>query len=274
MSQYGLDDCPADVREQIKRLTEGFRMQLAENLIGIYLHGSLATNCFNPLRSDIDLLVITQRRMSLETKRSLAEFVLDVSLKPSRIEVSFLSSNDLHPWRYPTPFDFHYSEDWRKDFERELSDGSWKEWNAIQRFDNDLAAHITVLNHRGVCVYGQTISDVFPPVPEQDFVASILDDVLSAKFGFDAILQYPIYVVLNACRTFAFLRTERIMSKKEGGMWALKMLPEEFHQIITDALDEYSNNENESNLGKEQLIKFAVYMQSEVERAINLNCSL
>jgi hypothetical protein len=28
---------------------------LKENLVGMYLHGSLAMDCFNPARSDIDL---------------------------------------------------------------------------------------------------------------------------------------------------------------------------------------------------------------------------
>lgn len=272
MSQYGLDNCSEDVQAQIKRLIEGFRLQLAENLIGIYLHGSLAMGCFNPLRSDIDLLVITHRRMSLETKRNLAEFILDASLNPSRIEISFLRHGDLHPWHYPAPFDFHYSEDWRKDFERALNDDSWKEWNAVQPFDEDLAGHINVLNHRGVCLYGQMINDVFPKIPRQDFIASILDDVLNAKFGLEAILQNPVYVVLNACRTLAFLRTERVMSKSEGGVWALTMLPEELHQIVADALEEYRNTKNESNLEKKQLVKFAAYMQSEVERAGDFSC--
>ncbi len=65
MSQHGWSDCPADVQVQIECLTETFKIQIAENLIGIYLHGSLAFGCFNPLRSDIDLLVVTQREMTI-----------------------------------------------------------------------------------------------------------------------------------------------------------------------------------------------------------------
>lgn len=270
MSQYGWNNCPADVQKQVKRFIEGLRLRLAENLIGIYLHGSLATGCFNPLRSDVDLLVVTHGEMPLETKHNLAEFILDASLNPSRIEISFLTRGDLHPWHYPTPFDFHYSEDWRESFERDLSDGGWKEWNAVLRFDEDLAGHITVLNHRGICLYGQEIHDIFPPVPKQDFVASILDDVLNKKFGLNAILQNPVYVVLNACRTLAFLQTERVMSKKEGGVWALDALPAEFRRVITNALEEYRSSKNESNLRKEQLVDFAVFMQNEVERAAHL----
>ncbi len=267
MNQYGWNNCPAEVQQQIEHLCEGFRLRLAENLVGVYLHGSLATGCFNPLRSDIDLLVITHDRIAIETKRSLARFLLDASLNPSPIEISFLRCDDLHPWRHPTPFDFHYSEDWRDKFERESSDNSWKEWNATERFDDDLAAHIMVLNHRGVCLYGQPISKVFPSVPKQDFVQAILDDVLSPKFGLGAVLQYPVYVVLNSCRTLAFLQTERVLSKEEGGRWALENLPAEFNQTIADALDEYHHNRNESNLPKEQLVNFAACMKNKFERA-------
>ncbi|MEJ7701527.1 MAG: nucleotidyltransferase domain-containing protein [Pyrinomonadaceae bacterium] len=134
---------------QIESLTETFRIQIDENLIGIYLHGSLAFGCFNPLRSDIDLLVVTRCEITIETKRGIAEFLLENSRKPSPIEISFLQQKDLSTWRYPTPFDFHYSEDWREKFERDLADGEWKRWNDIQLFDEDLATHITVTNHRG-----------------------------------------------------------------------------------------------------------------------------
>lgn len=267
MSQYGLDNCPSDVQAQIKRLIEVFRLQLAENLIGVYLHGSLAMRCFNPLGSDIDLLVVTHYQMSLEAKCNLIEFIFDASLNPSPIEISFLRRGDLHPWRYPTPFDLHYSEDWREDFLREIRDGSWKEWNAVQRFDKDLAGHINVLNHRGFCLYGSVIEDIFPKIPKQDFVNSILDDVLHPKFGLETILQNPVYVLLNACRTLAFLKTEAVMSKDEGGMWALTALPEEFRQVIGAALEEYRNPSNKNSLDKEQLVKLAGYMHSEIRRA-------
>jgi streptomycin 3"-adenylyltransferase len=89
MSQYGLSDSPAEVQAQINRLTQEFKTRLAGNLLGIYLHGSLAMNCFNPLRSDIDLLVVTRSGMSLEKKREKAESLLENSRCPSPVEISF-----------------------------------------------------------------------------------------------------------------------------------------------------------------------------------------
>ncbi len=269
MSQFGWHNCPPDVKAQVERLIAGFRRELADNLIGVYLHGSLAPGCFNPLRSDIDLLVATRQKIKLEIKYALARLILAISRQPAPIEISFLTFDDLHPWRHPTPYDFHYSEDWREKIERELADDDWKSWNDAARFDGDLAAHVTVLNHRGLSLCGQPVADVFPPVPEEDFVSSILADVLSAKFGLDGTAaQFPVYVVLNACRTLAFLRTKQVLSKEEGGRWALENVPANFYKTIAGALEEYRCGESDqSKLTKESLAGFAAYMKTEIEQA-------
>jgi streptomycin 3"-adenylyltransferase len=267
MSQFGWENCPPGVRQQIECLINDLRRRLGENLIGVYLHGSLATGCFNPARSDLDLLVATRQRTNIDTKHDLARLLLAASRRPAPIEISFLSENDLRPWRHPTPFDFHYSEDWRKKFESELADGKWKNWNAAAPFDDDLAAHVTVLNHRGACLFGEPIRKVFPAVPERDFLDSIVGDVLSPQFGLGSAMQYPVYAVLNACRTLAFLRTRRVLSKEEGGKWALENLPAEFRRTISGALDEYRHNRHDrSDLPAENLARFAAFMKNEIER--------
>ncbi|MCE3200156.1 nucleotidyltransferase domain-containing protein [Paenibacillus sonchi] len=42
----------------LDRFTAIFREELEADLAGIYLHGSLAMGCFNPVGSDIDILVV------------------------------------------------------------------------------------------------------------------------------------------------------------------------------------------------------------------------
>ena len=37
-----------------------FQNILKENLVGVYLHGSAVMGCFNPAKSDIDLIVVTE----------------------------------------------------------------------------------------------------------------------------------------------------------------------------------------------------------------------
>src|SRR5574337_747753 len=157
VSQYSWANCPASVRAQVTRLREALADALPDNLVGLYLHGSLAMGCFNPACSDIDLLAVTRQRMTVETKRGVAELLLRTSDAPSPIEVSFLREADLRSWAYPTPYDFHFSEDWREKFRRGLSSGEWQTWNDHPRTDADLAAHITVTLHRGICLYGRPI---------------------------------------------------------------------------------------------------------------------
>ena len=265
MSQYGWPDCPAGVHEQVHRLLDGLRAVLADNLSGVYLHGSLAMRCFNPGRSDVDLLATTHRVTPVEIKRDLAALLLDVSRRPSPVEISCLRHADMLPWRYPTPFDFHYSETWRDATARALADGGWRDWNAVRRCDEDLAAHIAVTRRRGVCLYGSPIAEVFPAVPRQDFLASVLGDVLSAEFGLDSVMKNPVYVVLNACRTLSYLRTGKILSKDEGGVWALQALPGRFHSTLAAALGAYRDSADDSGFPMEAVAEFVTYMQGELE---------
>jgi len=264
MSQYSWPDCPPDVRRQVDRLTAGLQTCLADNLAGVYLHGSLAMACFNPARSDVDLLVVARQAMPVEAKCDLARLLLAVSRCPGPIELSCLSRADLVPWRYPTPFDFHYSELWRDVTVRDLAGGGWRAWNAVRRDDEDLAAHITVACRRGVCLYGPPAAEVFPAVPRRDFLASVLSDVLSPEFGLDAVAKNPVYVVLNACRTLAYLRSGEILSKDEGGVWALSALPGRFRPTLAAALAAYRDSSGDSGFSKEAAAEFAAYMRGEL----------
>lgn len=44
----------------LNRVVELFKEELGGNLVGIYLHGSLAMGCFNPDTSDVDLLLVVR----------------------------------------------------------------------------------------------------------------------------------------------------------------------------------------------------------------------
>jgi streptomycin 3"-adenylyltransferase len=223
------------IKTQVEQLTYGVRDLLRDNLLGIYLHGSLAMGCFSPGQSDLDVLVIICDGMAMETKRGVGALLLGLSKNPAPIEISFLREADMQPWRYPTPFDLHYSELWREHVTRDLESGIWPAWRAPQRGDPDLAAHITVTRQRGVCLYGMSISSVFPAVPRSDYIDSVMKDVDEAL---SAIHENPVYAVLNACRTLAFLCDGHVMSKDEGGAWALQHLPPELHGVVMIALEQ------------------------------------
>jgi|SRR5579859_1184407 len=260
MAQYHWATCPPATRSQVEQILVVIQNALGNNLTGVYLHGSLAMGCFNPARSDLDLLAVTRQPMRVETKRTLAEALLRLSGQPAPIEISFLSAVDLTPWRSPTPFDLHYSESWRARYERALADDTWRQWNEQRQTDIDLAAHITLTRARGICLLGQPIADALPPVPAQDYIASIWDDFLAARAE---ALKNPPYFIMNACRVAAYLTERRICSKEEGAVWALNTLPDAFRGLIEQALEVY-HSDKRGPFDAGPLERFGAYMEERL----------
>jgi len=97
MTSYGWSDAPLDTRYQTNELLQAMRQVVGANLIGLYLHGSLAMGCFNPNCSDLDVIAVTAEGMAVETKRAVAAILLQQSGAPHPIEVSFLRRRDLAP---------------------------------------------------------------------------------------------------------------------------------------------------------------------------------
>lgn len=235
MPQCGWANCPADVRRVTLAVVEGLSVALGDELLGVYLHGSLAMGCFNPQRGDIDLLAVTRGRLDRTARPRLARLLLQQSGVPSGMELSVLSRDDLQPWRHPAPYEFHYSEDWRERTQARLDAGMWPEGEDPST-DPDLAAHITVTLARGVRLWGQPPADTLPEVPAADYAAAIVEDF---QWGRGLLGVNPVYFVLNACRVRAFVQEGRVLSKDEGGVWGLSHLPAEMTPVVGQALQIY-----------------------------------
>jgi predicted nucleotidyltransferase len=253
-----------NVQDQLDALVSHFFEILKTNLVGIYLHGSLAMGCFNVQRSDIDLLVLTHRTLSLRIRSSVARMLLTLSGSPASVELSVIKRAALYPWRHPCPYDFHFSESWRGDFQRFLADPAYR-WPAPESGDPDLAGHITVLRSRGKVLYGSPIKKVFPEIPRADYLDSILGDVLSPEFGIAGETISPVYMILNVCRTLAYLRTEQILSKAEGGAWALENIPPQHRTVVEAALAAYRDDGDDQMFQTIDLDAFKRWSGEEID---------
>jgi len=262
MGQHGWPDVPEDTRAQIERLTVLLRAHIGDDLVGIYLHGSLAMGCWNPSQSNVDLLVVAERSMPISTKWRVAQVLLRLSRAPSPIEVSFLMAPDLERWSHPTPFDLHYSEDHRLRFEHDLRSGGWKEWGSKRDCDADLAGHVTVTRARGICLWGKPIDEVFPDVPAGDYLASILADVEWARGREEIPVDHRL---LNLCRVWAYVRDGLVVSKDEGGEWALDALPAGLRGPVAEALDVYRGEAAPAGIEYERVDETSGYMRRNIE---------
>lgn len=259
MSHYSWATCPALVKSQIHNLQTHLQTLLTTRLVGCYLHGSLAMGCFNPTHGDLDLLIVTTQGLSVEIKQEIIAYLLQNSLAPCPIEISFLVESAMHPFQHPLPYDLHYSEAWRTRYQAALADSSWIQWNE-QHYDSDLSTHITVILARGITLYGKAAQEALPTVPASAYARAIVGDFDDA---YEGRASMPIYFILNACRVYAYLCEGAVFSKAEGAKWALQAMPIHFHSIIIQALEGYLGV-HEHIFDNDALNIFAVYMREKI----------
>ena len=221
----------------LKGFTEESQSILKDDLVGIYLHGSAVMGCFNPQKSDVDLIIVVARPLSDPVKRAFMDMTVKYNaLGPAKgIEMSIVLKDVCKPFVYPTPYELHFSAGHLNWFRNDPDD-------YIRRMngtDKDLAAHFTIINNRGKCIYGPPIKDVFAEVPSADYMDSIWYDVEKAP---EEITEYTMYLTLNLARVLAYKENAHVLSKKEGGEWALNNIPPEYHPLIIAAMREYSDN--------------------------------
>ena len=218
----------------IDRFVKESQEILKDNLTGIYLHGSVAMDCYNPKKSDLDLIVVVNESMNDDAKRRFMDMVVELNGQgPTKgIEMSIVAKSVCKPFVYPTPFELHFSVahiGWYKDNPEDYI-------QKMKGTDKDLAAHFTIIGKRGKCLCGQSIEDVFAPVPKADYMDSIWEDIAEAQ---DDILDNTMYITLNLARVLAYKKEGLILSKKEGGEWAFNNVPAEYHTLIEAAMREY-----------------------------------
>ena len=72
------------------------------------------------------------------------------------------------------------------------------------------------------------------------------------------------YLTLNLARVLAFKEAGLVLSKKEGGEWALGNIPAEYHPLIAEAMREYSENA-EAAYDKDLAERYAAYIISRLK---------
>ena len=233
-----IQDKNSPIPNRLAQITQEFVTKskeiLQDNLTGIYLHGSAVMGCYNPAKSDIDLIVVVNDNVADAIKRRFMDMVTELNSRTSGkgIEMSIVKKEVCKPFQYPTPFELHFSQmhiNWYKD----------KPEDYIQKMngtDKDLAAHFTIITRRGRCLFGLPIEEVFGEVPAKDYMDSIHDDIAEAP---EDIEENTMYLTLNLARVLAYKEEGLVLSKKEGGEWALKNLPDKYHPLVLESLVEY-----------------------------------
>jgi len=223
------------VEEQSDAAVDVIRRGLADaEIVGLYLYGSAVAGGLRP-DSDLDLFVVTDRRLTAGEKARIVEGLLPISYRKTRpqgwrpIEVTIVAQPEVRPWRYPPRVELQFGE-WLRDA---FLSGAVEPEPAEHP---DLAVLITMVRQTGRALIGPPAADLLDAVPRADFVRAMLDGVPSLMSGLDGDTRN---VLLTLARIWMTVTTGEIRSKDEAAEWVLSRLPEADRPTLARARDLY-----------------------------------
>ena len=114
---------------------------------------------------------------------------------------------------------------------------------------------------------GEGIPAVFGEVDGKYYMDSIWADVSGSESD---IISEPLYMTLNLARAAAYAREGLVLSKAEGGKWALDNLPREFRPVVEGALCEYGGKKR-MGADAAALTEYARYMLGAIRDAAGMD---
>lgn len=250
----------ADVNAVLFDLLEGARLALGEQLIGLYLYGSLASGGFDPQRSDIDFLAVTRRTLSEEAIQALDALHQRLwqsgakwaaKLEGCYVPLELIRRHQPHGPDCPTVNEGQF-----------YTGGLGADW-IIQR---------STLRESGIVLAGPPLPDLIDPVSADELRGAVLGYLWEwwAPMLEDSerlqSREYQAYAVLSMCRTLYTLQHGAIASKQVSAAWAKQALDAQFHAVIDQALAWPAGDQPDSLENTLDLIRLAVD-ESQVYRA-------
>lgn len=202
------DPVPIAVEMYMSWLADELAAVFGPRLAGVYLHGSGAMGGWHPRLSDVDVLAVVADGASNDETQRVTELLHGAGHRPPGVGVEFslVSAATFDTVSTAPAFEVHVTTG----LDTKVVDGDGHPG------DPDLVLHYAVCRARGVAFAGPEPSLVLPAYPRR----AILNG-LSAELGWARDHAPGRYAVLNACRAWAFAEEGILLSKVEGGDWAL-----------------------------------------------------
>lgn len=226
-----------ELREVLYTFVNEITAELTENLIGVYLVGSIATGDFD-LDSDIDFLVVTNTELTEKNIESLQEIqakIYDIDCYPAKhLEGSYISIGDLNNWPKVGEKELYYFDNGSTTFEQSTHDNKW---------------HVRwILRERGITLTGQKPEQITQSIPRHELSNEIKTTMLEEMKAFENEINRPrcywnsrfgqSFAVLTYCRMLHTLHTGTVQSKKAGMKWARQFVEPKWVNIIDQAWKE------------------------------------
>ncbi len=213
---------PQKVAEILGDLLSGIQQALEDNLVGVYLRGSLATGDFIPETSDLDVLSVTEQPVNDAEFAALAALHEEIATLSNPyancIEMAYIDRAALKRFepglRHPT-----------------LGRGETLAWS---EHHNNWILERWAVREQGVVLFGPDPQTLIDPISSDDLRAAVRArlrdwaDWANQPDDPDWLLprSHKAYVVETMCRALCTLACGDLLSKHRAVAWALERLPE------------------------------------------------
>ena len=232
-----MQEAPPDQQRYLDRVVSTLRDELGPELIGVYLHGSLAMGAFTPGRSDIDALAVCATRLSTERSTELGEALAAIPTprSGSDLEFTLIAHAAARAPSGAPAFEVHVNTH----EEPFVVDGHDRPG------DEDLVINFAMARARGRSLYGPEPTEVFPEPDRASLIQALRGDLEWARSsgaagweGHDLPESASMaYQVLNGARILRYLETGELGSKAEGAAWLERNDPDpDVHALLEAAL--------------------------------------
>ena len=226
-----------ELREVLNIFVDEVAAELKENLVGIYLVGSIASGDFD-LDSDVDFLVVTNTELTEANMKSLQDIqtrIHEIDCYPAKhLEGSYISMSDLNDWGTVGKKNLYYFDNGSTTYELSTHDNQW---------------HVRwILRERGITLVGQKPETILQAIPPNKLSNEIKASMFQVKRFFEDEINRPLsffnsrfgqsFVVLTYCRMLHTLHTGTVQSKKVGAQWAKQFVDPKWVKLIDQAWNE------------------------------------
>jgi predicted nucleotidyltransferase len=251
----------AEINKILDLLLSSAVKVLGNQLVGMYLYGSLSSGDFNLETSDIDFLVVTTSTLSDKTIAELESMhhrIWKSGLKwASKLEGSYIPKRDIrrHDHRSPPCPTINEGQ-----FYLDKRGSDW----IIQRH---------VIREQGIVLAGPDPKTLIDPVSPDDIRRAALG--VLREWWFPMLenpswlkkhgVEYHAFAILTMCRALYALEHGTIVSKPTAARWAQGELGGEWSQIIERALTHQVGREDFSLYN--EALEFIRYTLKKVHRS-------
>jgi predicted nucleotidyltransferase len=252
----------ADILEMLDAHLSGIRDILGDNLVGVYLRGSLALGDFDPAASDLDFFAVTERRISDAEFAALAALHTRLDHLPNRyaaeLEGPYIdraAARRFHPGeRHPT-----------------IGRGEPLTWH--EHGSNWVLERWAVREH-GIILLGPHPTTLIDPVTPDNIRAAVrhrLPDWAAwanqpNNPDWHSSRGHKAYVVETMCRALCTLATGELASKPQAVAWALANLPEPWRATVERSRAWQNDKTSDSTIAPE-VWAFVLWATAQADNA-------